>query len=157
MNKLILCCFCLGLIASSFASTLSASTIHTFFNEDLEKETCTWGKPFDYSSWSSPITDNIGYHPSIKHWTYADGYIYLQNRGPKIKVDIGFGPFTYIAGKTGTGAVYIDADSNRASRLYMRVDFKTRTYKKTSSYPCNTTKTFREYKVYEERYYAKYR
>lgn len=72
-----------------------------------------------------------------------------------MKADIGYGPFTYVAGNVGNAGKLAQADSNKQTRLYMKVYFNTRTYKRDSAYPCNTTHTYRQQRAYHEAYYAK--
>lgn len=147
----------LMLFPVSLGATETGVIYDTGEDEKQLKESCSLGSAYGYSSWSKPIQKNIGYHPETKNWAHVSGYFYKEGKGPKISVDIGYGPFTYVSGDVGTSGKFVEANPKKATRLYMRTLFQTRTYKRKSSYPCNTTHTYRQYKVYEERYYAKQR
>lgn len=151
--------FLTGLYTSYLSATSLSNQIifDTYDNVKESKESCPYGSAYGYSSWSKPKVDFLGLHPDTKNWANVSNYTYTEGHGPKLKANIGYGPFTYIAGDLGGAAKTIPANIHKQSRLSMKVYFKTRTYKRKSSYPCETISTFRQYRVDHEAYYAKYR
>lgn len=133
-------------------STSLFSTATTNIEPEKTRDYCPTTGKTTYGAWFYKVIDS-GVHPQNGPPAKVSAYTYSSGNGPQISMNLGYGPVSITVGSMKGVGKTVAADRNKFSKLIVKNEMKTRSYKTVR--PCITV-TGRQNVVNKEMYYAKY-